>query len=93
MKKRLEAKVYGRVQVVMFRDFTQRNARKLGLTGFARNETDGTVWVVAEGEEEKLKLLLAKLNRGPMFARVEEVEIEWKEPSGKFRDFAIEYAN
>ncbi len=92
MLKRLEAKVYGRVQMVLFRDFTRRNAKKLGLTGFVRNETDGGVWVVAEGEEAALKILLSKLNRGPMFARVEDVEIEWKSASGAHKDFVIDYS-
>ena len=92
MLRRLEAKIYGRVQMVLFRDFTRRNAKKLGLTGFVRNETDGSVWVVAEGEEEALKQLLAKIHRGPMFARVEDVEIEWKGASGEFQDFVIDYS-
>ena len=92
MVKRLEARVCGRVQVVMFRDFTRRFAKKLGLSGFVRNETDGSVWVVAEGEEAALNLLLAKLNRGPIFARVEDVEIEWKSPGGRFKDFVIDYS-
>ena len=76
----------------MFRDFTRRFAKKLGLSGFVRNETDGSVWVVAEGEEAALNLLLAKLNRGPIFARVEDVEIEWKSPGGRFKDFVIDYS-
>ncbi|MBI2097060.1 MAG: acylphosphatase [Candidatus Sungbacteria bacterium] len=92
MLKRLETKVYGRVQMVLFRDFTKRNAEHFGLTGFVRNENDGTAWVVAEGEEEKLKLLLAKIHRGPMFARVEEVEVEWKEATGNYKDFVIDYS-
>lgn len=91
MKKRLEAKVFGRVQMVLFRDFVRRNAKRLGLVGFVRNETDGSVWVVAEGEEEALGQLLSKLNRGPLFARVDDLEISWPAPTGVFSDFVIEY--
>lgn len=79
--------------MVMYRDFAQRNARKLGLTGFVRNENDGSVWVVAEGSEEALKKFQTKLARGPMFSRVEDIEVEWKEPTGKFRDFMIDYGS
>ena len=92
MKKRLVAKVYGRVQMVLFRDFTRRYARKLGLVGFVRNENDGGVLVVAEGEEAPLKLLLAKIHRGPMFSRVEDLELSWQEAVGKFSDFVIDYS-
>lgn len=91
MTKQLEARIFGRVQMVLFRDFARRNAKRLGLTGFVRNETDGSVLVVAEGEEEKLKLLLSKLNRGPLFSRVSDFEISWHDVSGKFSDFVIEY--
>lgn len=92
MLKRLEVKVYGRVQMVLFRDFTRRNAVKLGLTGFVRNETDGTVWVVAEGERAKLEQLLKKVHQGPLFASVSDVEIEWKDASGDFKDFVIDFS-
>lgn len=91
MIKRLEAKVFGRVQMVLFRDFTRYHARRLALTGYVRNETDGGVLVVVEGEEDKLKTLLAKLNRGPMFARVSDLEISWPDATGEFSDFVIEY--
>lgn len=91
MKKRLEARVFGRVQMVLFRDFTRRNAKRLGLVGFVKNETEGGVLVVAEGEKDVLGQLLSKIHRGPMFARVSEVELEWKEPTGQFSDFIIVY--
>lgn len=92
MQKRLEARISGRVQMVMFRDFTKRQARRLGLTGFVRNETDGTVLVIAEGEEAELKKLLSKIATGPMFSRVEDLEVGWADPRGTFRDFVIDYS-
>ena len=58
MKKRLECRITGRVQLVMFRDFTQRKASSLGLFGTVENKKDGSVVVVAEGEESKLEQLL-----------------------------------
>ncbi|MBI3627529.1 MAG: acylphosphatase [Candidatus Sungbacteria bacterium] len=89
---RLEAKIFGRVQMVLFRDFTRRHALKLGLSGFVRNETDGSVLVVAEGKKEFLDKLLSKIHRGPMFSRVSDVEIEWKEADGKFPTFSIDFS-
>ena len=55
MKKRTDLKIYGKVQGVFFRDTARIEAEKLGLTGFVRNTPDGTVEIVAEGEDKNLK--------------------------------------
>lgn len=91
MKKRLECKVFGRVQLVMFRDFVQRKAQSRGITGTVRNNPDGSVSVVAQGEEVKLQKFLDLLHRGPVFSRVDRVEEHWGEPLGEFKSFAILY--
>lgn len=91
MIKRLECIVSGRVQMVMFRDFTQRNARKLGLRGTVQNMPDGTVYVIAEGEEEDLRHFIEKLRLGPPFAKVENVDVVWHDPTEKFTNFNIVY--
>lgn len=75
--------------MVMYRDFTQRKARKLGLVGTVQNMKDGSVAVVAEGEEEILKKFIALLRKGSVFAKVERVEIKWMEAMGEFHDFRI----
>jgi acylphosphatase len=85
------AVVYGLVQGVSYRYFVQRHAEAIGLTGYARNLDDGSVEVVAEGEKDKLAQLIAKLKAGPRAARVEWVEVEWGEPTGKYREFDIAY--
>lgn len=77
--------------MVMFRDFTMRHARKLKITGFVRNEKDGSVFSVAEGEEENLNKLIEDLKRGNVLSRVDDVKTEWKEPTGEFSGFNIEY--
>ena len=87
----LYAIVRGRVQLVMFRDFTQRTARKLGLTGFVYNRPDGTVEVVAQGERSALEKLLAALHRGSLLSRVDTVEHEWRDLTKKFDSFKITY--
>lgn len=92
MRKRVECHITGRVQMVMFRDFTTRNARRLGLIGFVKNNPDGSVTAVAEGEEDNLRAFLKKLERGPLLARVDHVETNWKEPFGDFPDFRIVYS-
>jgi acylphosphatase len=91
MNERLEATVSGRVQLVMYRDFVQRGARALGLTGYVKNMSDGTVLVVAEGARDKLEALIARLHRGSLFSRVDAVEIAFVPHTGTFKSFSISY--
>jgi acylphosphatase len=88
---RLHARVYGRVQGVNFRYYTQKEARALGLTGWVANRFDGSVGVVAEGEKAALQKLLAFLHRGPPSARVDRVQTEWAEATGEFSRFHVRY--
>lgn len=90
--KRLNATVRGRVQGVSFRYYTREQGRRLGLTGWVRNERDGSVTVVAEGPEEKLKQLLSYLHRGPTAARVDEVESWWSEARQQIQGFEVRWA-
>ena len=75
--------------MVMFRDFAARKAKSLGIAGWVRNEEDGSVHVVAEGEEAALGELLLHLHKGPLFSNVEEVKVEWKDATGEFSNFEI----
>lgn len=87
---RIEAIISGKVQMVMYRDFAHRNARR--LTGEVRNLDDGTVSVVAEGERTDLEAYIRKLHKGPLFARVEDVRVAWKDATGEYDRFSIRYA-
>ncbi|AGP32891.1 MULTISPECIES: acylphosphatase [Sorangium] len=87
--KQVQLFVRGRVQGVFFRASTQREAKRLGLTGWVKNRSDGSVEVLAEGEEDELKELIAWANRGPSAARVERVDVRWRGFSGDFFDFRI----
>ncbi len=91
MNKRIECTVSGRVQMVMYRDFVTRSARKLGIVGEVWNERDGTVRIVAEGDEERLNLLIKSLHKGSLLARVEVVAVDWKEQSQTYHSFTIRY--
>jgi acylphosphatase len=86
---RVHAVVHGRVQGVNFRYYTMQTANELELTGWVRNQIEGTVEVVAEGSRTRLERLLRFLYSGPSNARVSEVEIEWGDPTGEFEGFRI----
>ncbi len=88
---RLEATVYGLVQGVFFRQYTLQEAKQLKLVGWVANHSDGTVRVVAEGEQGALQRLLDYLHRGSPSARVERVEAAWTDATGDFIDFRTRY--
>ena len=65
--------VFGRVQGVGFRYFTWQEAKKLGLKGSVRNRIDGSVEVIAQGDETQMADFERWLNKGPKTAKVERV--------------------
>lgn len=91
MQKCLECEVFGRVQMVMFRDFVTRKARARGIVGMVKNNPGGSVSVRAEGDELKLRELLDLIHRGSVFARVDRVDEKWSECLGEFKSFDIVY--
>jgi len=88
---RVHVRISGRVQGVGFRFCTVDEARRLGLTGWVRNTYDGGVEVVAEGEGEPLRQLVAWCHSGPPGARVVAVTPEWLAYSGEFDGFGIRH--
>ena len=81
----------GRVQGVGFRRYVRGWARKLDLTGWVRNERDGTVRVVAEGEAEALDRLMRLLWGGPPTAAVASVDTKRGEATGEFDAFSVAF--
>jgi acylphosphatase len=86
---RLEATVTGRVQAVGFRVFVASRAEALGLSGWVKNGSDGSVQCVAEGRRADLETLLAALELGPSGARVDAVSRAWSAATGSFERFSI----
>lgn len=66
--------VHGRVQGVGFRWWARRIAEGLGLVGNVRNLRDGSVEVMAKGDDEMLERFADELSRGPTMARVDDVQ-------------------
>ncbi len=77
--------------MVMYRDFCMRKARSLKLTGTVKNEDDGSVTVVAEGERAALLQLTLLLKKGSALSSVESVDVKWESYIGEFSDFNILY--
>lgn len=89
--KRIHGVVRGRVQGVGYRASTQREAQRLGLTGWVRNLPDDTVEFVAEGEAARIDELIAWARRGPRMAVVTGLDLTWEAPAGRFESFRITY--
>ena len=92
MPDRLEATVHGVVQGVGYRWYVMRRARHLELVGWAANQPDGTVRVVAEGPGAALDELARELENGPPGAAVRSVDVERLAATGAFTRFEIRAA-
>ena len=83
--------VHGQVQGVGFRYFVVRHALTLGLRGYARNENNGNVEVVAQGPRPTLERLLSLLQQGPPSAHVSEVSTTWRQPTEHVSGFHVRW--
>jgi acylphosphatase len=79
--------VSGRVQGVFFRAETKDRARSLELAGWVRNNADGTVEAVFEGDRERIESMVDWCRRGPNLADVRHVRVDWEQPRNE-RGFA-----
>lgn len=91
MTKRVIITIYGVVQGVFFRESTKNKARELGLAGKVQNQADGSVYVDAEGEEEKLKELIDWCHQGPSGARVDKVDHEFVPDLKGYENFEVNF--
>ncbi|HET7410309.1 MAG TPA: acylphosphatase [Paracoccaceae bacterium] len=84
----VEARIRGRVQGVWYRGWTDDEATRRGLSGWVRNEPDGTVSALFVGPRAAVEEMLAACREGPIAARVDAVERREIEPptvTGGFR--------
>jgi acylphosphatase len=86
--KTLHISIHGKVQGVFFRQSTKEKAIELGIKGTTRNCSDGSVEIIAEGNEENLKKFVEWCRTGPRMANVTNVDIN-DAPLKNFQDFRI----
>ena len=90
-KARVHVLIEGRVQRVFFRASTKDEARARGLTGWVRNLPDGRVEAVFEGDKQMVENMLDWCHKGPPYAYVDRVEVEWQPYLGDMADFRMVY--
>lgn len=82
-------RVFGNVQGVFFRKSTKDMADELGVSGWVRNESDGTVEIMATGDKKALDKLISWSKNGPPLAKVKKVDADWIAEVEEFEDFDI----
>lgn len=85
--KAIRIEVFGRVQGVYFRANTCQKAMELGINGRVKNQDNGSVEIIAEGEEDLLEELINCCHKGPVLAKVSSVIITSILPQG-FNNFS-----
>ncbi|MFH0900793.1 MAG: acylphosphatase [Pseudomonadota bacterium] len=90
-RNRFRVIVSGRVQGVSFRAYAAEEATLLGLVGWVRNLSDGTVEIEAEGPVASLEQMLSWCRRGSPGARVKDVSVVWLAPTEADKTFRIRY--
>ncbi len=88
--RRIAIRIHGNVQGVGFRMEAKRKAGKLHLTGFVKNDPDGSVYMVAEGENAALEAFLVWCGRGPWGAGVRRVEAGAYAGTEAFHGFEVQ---
>lgn len=86
--------IFGFVQGVGYRQFVKQNAKKLGLTGWVKNDLSGRVEVVVQSSassdqeaKEKIEQLIELCKKGPFLAEVKNIEEKWEDEKEKFTTF------
>ena len=89
--RRVRAIVTGRVQGVWFRARTRDEAVRLGVTGYVRNLPDGTVEIVAQGDDSSVNALMEWARQGPPMANVLAVEATEVPGEEEFVEFEVRW--
>lgn len=79
------------MQGVGYRMFATREAMKLSLDGWVRNERDGSVRVRARGPQERLHEFLVRLRQGPPWGQVDSIELDWCQDDPGLGPFQVVY--
>lgn len=89
--KKVNIKIYGRVQGVFFRHNTKKVADKLNVKGWVKNNSDGTVEAVIEGDKKDVDSLINWCRKGPIGSKVEKIEVKEVRYRKEFDNFSIAY--
>ena len=88
-QERAHVRISGQVQGVFFRDSTRQKAEELGLAGWVKNLSDGSVEAVFEGPSDKVREMVSWCEEGPRNASVEDVDSDFETSGGDLQGFEV----
>lgn len=83
--------VSGKVQGVFFREKTRKKAGDLGVLGWVKNLRDGRVEAVFEGGKDEVEKMVDWARKGPIWAKVDSLDVIWEDCTGQLASFEIKY--
>jgi acylphosphatase len=89
--KRVRVKIFGDVQGVFFRSTTKEKADELGIKGWVRNASDGSVEASFEGKDKAIDEIVEWCEEGPAGAKVDKIEVKGEKFKNEFKEFSIIY--
>ena len=92
-KEKIRAHIFvaGKVQGVFYRENSRKLAEKLGILGWVKNLGDGRVEAVFEGDKDKVEKMVNWARKGPIWAKIEALDVIWEDYRGEFDAFEIKY--
>jgi len=90
-RKQVHGTIRGRVQGVGFRYFTQQVAAELGVTGWVKNNYDGSVEFLAQGTDDEIEAFLRAIGRGPASASVQDMRVRESSVTREYSSFHIRF--
>lgn len=81
----------GRVQMVGFRWFAYQWAGDFDLSGWVKNNIDGTVEIEVEGKKSRIESFIKEMKTGPRYALVDNVDLNWNPFLNEYRSFEIRH--
>lgn len=81
--------IEGKVQGVWYRSTAKDFAKQLGIKGYAKNLTDGTVKILAQGDKASLQKFIDACREGSASAEVTNIKETWREPGSQHSDFEV----
>lgn len=93
MEEKIRAHIFasGKVQGVFYREKTRKQAEKIGVTGWVKNLADGRVEAIFEGDRDKVEKMVNWARKGPIWAKIEALDVVWEDHHGEFNGFEIRY--
>ena len=89
IEKSLSISITGKVQGVGFRYFVRQQASDQKLTGWVKNNMDGSVEILATGPADKLEAFISQIKKGPQGSRIDNFFFSWIRTQNKVKDFKI----